>query len=101
MNPLNLQPEDAQEIFWGRMPVTLSDGRVVAEMQRQFSHQSRWYTYELCAIRFEGEEQFYGFFRETGSTEEQDTTWPDGPVELRPVTKVMVPWWGFAEEPMQ
>lgn len=47
------------------------------------------------------DDTFYGFVRRQGSTEMQESYWPDGPVELEPMVSVMKPSWERAESPIQ
>lgn len=94
-----LPAEDAEELTWASLPFTLSDGRIVVERHEEFFHQSRWETHYQVVIRFSDEATFYGYLRREGSTEMQDSYWPDGPVELEPMVQVMKPSWEVAHIP--
>lgn len=93
--------DDAEELTWASLPFTLSDGRIVVERHEEFSRQSRWETHYQMVIRFTDDDTFYGYLRREGSTEMQDSYWPDGPVELEPMVQVMKPSWERAESPIQ
>lgn len=88
--------DDAKELAWSHLPFTLSDGRIVVERHEEFSHQTRWETHYRVVIRFADDDTFYGFIRREGSTEMQESYWPDGPVELEPMVPVMKPSWEHA-----
>lgn len=101
MNNHPIPEEDAQELTWAPLPYVLSDGRTVVERHEEFFDQTRWETCFRVVIRFAEEDTFYGYVRREGSTEMQESYWPEGPVELEPMVPVMKLSWERAESPVQ